>query len=121
MEAEIRALLTPIPPLLRRTRMGEAAGFFTKMDAELTRGASLAEAWRVSAQVLPLPEEERAAFASMGERLDGGEESVCASLALAASALRQSYDEYERRRGEKERLITSICVCMSLFLALLLL
>ena len=119
MEAEIRLLLVPMPRLLRRRAGGEA--FFTRAARELAQGAALAEAWRDAAAALELPEEERESVASMGARLGGGEESACGALLLAASALRRAYERDEAKRGERERLITSTCVGISLFLAILLL
>lgn len=121
MEAEIRLLLTPVPALLRRAHSEPAEAFFRRTREGLSDGLSLAEAWRVSSETLPLPELEREPVAGLGARLDGGEESACAALALAASALRGAYERAERERGAKERLTTSACVSMSLFLIVLLL
>lgn len=121
MEAEIRALLTPLPTLLRRKRGSAADAFFAAAAAGLEHGEMPAEAWRGAARVLTLPEEERQMLAAAGERLDGTEDGVCASLALAASSLRRAYRQNEEKRAEQERLTTSICVCISLFLAVLLL
>lgn len=121
MEAEIRLMLTPVPALLRRARAESAEAFFRGAREGLSRGLPLAEAWRASAETLPLPELEREPVARLGARLDGGEESACAALALAASELRRAYDRAERERGAKERLTTSVCVSMSLFLIVLLL
>lgn len=121
MEAEIRLLLTPVPALLRRAHGGSAEAFFRRTREGLSRGLPLVEAWRASSEALPLPELERESVASLGARLDGGEESACAALTLAASELRRAYDRAERERGAKERLTTSICVSISLFLVVLLL
>lgn len=121
MEAEIRLLLTPVPALLRRARGASAEAFFRGTREGLSRGLSLAEAWRASSEELPLPPLEREPVAGLGARLDGGEESACGALTLAASELRRAYDRAERERGEKERLTTSICISMSLFLIVLLL
>ena len=120
MEAEIRLLLTPVPALLRRARGACAEAFFRGIREGLSRGLSLAEAWRASAEALPLPESERESVARLGARLDGGEESACAALTLAASALRRAYDRAEQERGAKERLTTSVCLGMSLFWIVLL-
>ena len=121
MEAEIRLLLTPVPALLRRAHSESAETLFRGTREGLSRGLSLAEAWRGASETLPLPEIERESVAGLGARLDGGEESACAALALAASELRRAYDRAERERGEKERLTTSICVGASLLLLVLLL
>ena len=122
MEAEIRLLLTPVPALLRRdVYREEAARFFACVSGQLARGAALSAAWRDAAETLPLDAQEREAVAALGARLDGGEDSVCAALALSASALRRRGDREEARRGERERLITSVCVSVSLFLTILLL
>lgn len=121
MEAEIRLLLTPLPTLLRRSWGAEATAFFDDISKGLHRGAPFAEAWRRAAAELPLPAQEREALASMGSRLIGGEESVCAALTLAAAQLRQTHGQIEAKRMESERLTTSICISISLFLAILLL
>ena len=121
MEAEIRLLLTPVPALLRRAHTASVEAFFRRTREGLSCGRSLAEAWRSSSEMLPLPEPEREAVADLGARLDGREESVCAALTLAASELRRVYDRVERERSAKERLTTSICVSISLFLIVLLL
>lgn len=121
MEAEIRLLLTPVPTLLRRAHSEGAGAFFRGTREGLSRGLSLAEAWRASSEALPLPEIERESVALLGARLDGGEESACAALTLAASELRRAYDRAERERGAKERVTTSACLGVSLFLIVLLL
>lgn len=120
MEAEIHLLLTPLPSLLRRSWGAESDAFFETVSKLLRSGATLAEAWRRAAENLPLPREEREAVALMAARLCGGEESVCAALMLAASQLRQSYDRFEARRTENERLTTSISISIGLFLAIFL-
>jgi len=121
MESEIRLLLTPLPVLLRQCGAGNAGAFFTRVSQALSSGEMLAAAWRDAADALPLPEDERTQLAAMGQRLGGTEESACAALSLAASALRRSYERAEAKNGEYERLITSICIGMSLFLVVLLL
>ena len=121
MEAEIRLLLTPVPALLRRAHTASAEAFFHAAREGLSRGLSLAEAWRASSEALPLPEVEREAVALLGARLDGGEEGACAALTLAASELRRAYDLAERERGARERLTTSVCLSVSLLLIVLLL
>lgn len=121
MEAEIRLLLTPMPALLRR-RCGEGAdAFFARASRELSHGARLTDAWSRAAKTLPLPPEEREAVAALGGRLGGDEQSVCAALSLAAGTLRKEFEAIEAQRLQKERLITSICVSISLFLAIFLL
>ena len=121
MEAEIRLLLTPMPALLRRACGEEADTFFGQVSEGLTLGIALAEAWRDAANELPLPQEERESVAALGPRLGGSEEGVCAALSLAASALRKRCDEIEAQQPQKERLTTSICISISLFLAIFLL
>lgn len=121
MAAEIRLLLTPLPALLRRDWGEETERFFRDIPACLQSGMTLAEAWRRAAGSLPLSTEEREAVASMGLRLGGGEESVCATLSLASAQLREKHRQIEARRMENERLTTSICVSVSLFLTILLL
>ena len=120
MEAEIRLLLTPMPTLLRRSYGEEADAFFRQVSRGLRHGESLTAAWRAATDILPLPPEEREQIAALGTRLGGNEESVCAALSLAAAALRKRYEEVEAARPQKERLTTSICVSISLFLAIFL-
>lgn len=121
MAAEIRALLTPLPALLRRSRGRCVEAFFADASRRLSRGETLTEAWRDAAALLTLPREEREAVAALGGRLSGDGESVCAALALSASALRRSHERAELSRRETERLTTSICISISLFFAILLL
>lgn len=121
MEAEIRLLLTPLPSLLRREWGGEAKDFFGAVSGGLRRGESFPSAWRAAAAQLPLPEPERAAVAALAERLGGGEENACAALRLCAGALRRSLTDLETAGPQRERLITVSCICISLFLAILLL
>lgn len=120
MEAEVRLLLTPLPTLLRRSYGGEADAFFARVTRALY-AADLPTAWRGAAETLPLPPEEREAVARLGTRLCGGEDAVCAALALAASQLRKTHEALEARRAQNERLTTALCLCVGLFLALLLL
>ena len=120
MESEIRLLLTPAPSLLRRAYGVGADGFFGQVSGELTCGKTLAEAWRLATDALPLPENERAAVAALGTRLGGDEAGVCAALRLTAETLRKEYEAREKARAQNERLITSICVSISLFLAVFL-
>lgn len=121
MAAEIRALLTPLPALLRRSYGESVEGFFAETAELLACGVPLSEAWRLASEVLALPPGERETVAALGGRLGGGEDSVCAALTLTAAALRKAYELNEAQRKEKERLTTSICICISLFLAILLL
>jgi len=120
MEAEIRALLTPFPALLRRDVGPEAGPFLQAVAASLRRGRSLCEAWSGAVDALPLPEEERAALAPLGARLGGDEEGVRAALKLAAEMLRAGYEEAERRRAQEERLTTALCLSAGLLLVILL-
>ena len=120
MEAEIRALLTPLPALLRRSYGAETEPFFAALAAALRRGTPVEEAWRAALEALPLPEEERASLAPLGARLGGDEEGVRAALALAARTLRASYEDAERRRAQDERLTTALCLGAGLLLAILL-
>lgn len=121
MEAEIRSMLTPAPKLLLRPCADEAETFFRQTRESLSRGEPFAAAWREASASLKLPETEREAVASLGARLDSGEESACAALRLTAAELRNAYAQAERTRVEQERLTTSICVSISLFLTILLL
>ena len=121
MAAEIRALLTPLPALLRRT-YGEAAdGFFAAVSEELSCETPLGDAWRCASERLPLPPEERETIAALGARLNGGEDDVCAALTLTAAALRRSCDRAETQRREQERLISSLCLGAGAVVAILLL
>lgn len=120
MEAEIRALLTPLPRLLRRDRGAEVCEFFVRTAYAVECGKPLGEAWSDAVEALALSGEERAAVAELGSRLDGGEESVCAALSLSARALRRRYDEIEQQRSASERIVTSVCVAAGLTLVVLL-
>lgn len=120
MEAEIRLLLTPMPMLLRRSYSEEADAFFGQVSQALRYGKPLVTAWRDAAGMLPLPPEERESITALGARLGGSEEGVCAALSLNAAALRKRFEEIEAARPQKERLTTSICVSISLFLAIFL-
>lgn len=120
MESEIRLLLTPLPTLLRKRRGTEADAFFARVSRSVARGVPPDEAWREAAGTLPLPEDERAVVALVGERLSGDEESVRAALRFAAERLRERCDASERRRAQDERLATALCVGAGLFLAILL-
>ena len=119
MEAEIRALLTPLPALLRRGYGAETEPFFEAIAASLRR-EGVESAWRGAAETLPLPEEEREALARLGERLNGDEDGVRAALTLAAQGLTASYEEAERLRVQEERLTTALCLSAGLLLAILL-
>lgn len=120
MEAEIRALLTPLPTLLRRAYGAETEAFFAALAAALRRGTPIGEAWRGALDALPLTPDERAALAPLGARLDGDEEGVRAALTLAAGTLRAAYEDAERRRAQDERLVTALCLGAGLLLAILL-
>ncbi|MBQ9460023.1 MAG: stage III sporulation protein AB [Oscillospiraceae bacterium] len=121
MSSEIRLLLTPLPELFRRSRAPDTKPFFEETAKALANGQTLECAWEDAANALPLPEEERTGLAAIGSRLCGGEDGVCAALTLAASNLRRTYEQNESKRGEDERLTTSICVSVGLFLTILLL
>lgn len=121
MEAEIRALLTPLPDLFRRERGTEIRAFFSCFADLLGSGTPIADAWRGAVGILPLPEDERDALALFGARLNGDEDGVCAALTLTARTLRTHYEEAERRRGQEERLTTALCLSAGLLLAILLL
>ena len=120
MEAEVRALLTPLPALLRGTYGAEADAFFAAVGRELRR-AGLPEAWRAAASELPLPPEEREIVAQMGARLTGDEAAVCGVLTLGATQLRRSADAAQAQRAQKERLTSALCLGAGALLALMLL
>ncbi len=120
MEAEIHALLTPLPDLLNRCRDPEAELFFSSLSAAMRQGKSPDTAWRDAVEALSLPEEEKTALMPLGGRLGGDESGICGALALAAGTLRADYDEAERRRGQEERLTTAFCLGGGLLLIILL-
>ena len=120
MEAEVRFLLTPIPSLLEG-EYGEANVFFRCVKNRLNENFDLPNAWAEAASALPLSKYERTILFQMGGRMEKDEDTVCAALAFGANGLRGSYEKTEGTRQQKERLITSICLSLSLFLALLLL
>ena len=119
MAAEIRLLLTPVPRLLRRCVNEDA--FFETACAQLAQGEPLTLAWKRAAAELPLPEDERETVAALGPRLDGEAEGVCAALELAAAELRRAEARCESGRRERERLISTICISISLLIMVLLL
>ncbi len=120
MESEVRALLTPLPALLRQRYGEEADAFFAAVTRELHR-ADLPGAWRVAAAELPLPPEEREAVAQMGARLTGDEAAVCGALSLGAVQLRRIADAAEAQRAQRERLTSTLCLGAGALLALMLL
>ena len=120
MEAELRRLLTPMPALLRRSYGEGADAFFAQASGALAEGVPLAQAWQDAARTVPLPSDDRDALAALGQRLGGGEESVCAALSLAAAALRKRCEKIDAAQPQKERLTTSVCISISLFLAIFL-
>lgn len=120
MSAEISLLLTPLPALLQRDYGAEADMFCASVLDGLESRGELCKAWKNASQALPLSEREREALALSGTRLECGEEGARSALALAAGALRGAYEAEEARRGENERLVTSVCICVSLFLTILL-
>ena len=119
MESEVRALLTPLPTLLRRAYGEGADTFFATVARELHR-ADLPRAWRAAAAELPLPPEEREIVAQLGTRLTGGEAAVCGALTLGASQLRRTADAIEGQRAQKERLTSTLCLGAGALLALML-
>ena len=120
MESEVRALLTPLPTLLRRSYGEGADAFFAVAARELHR-ADLPRAWRAAAAELPLPPEEREIVAQLGARLTGDEAAVCGALTLGASQLRRAADAIEGQRAQKERLTSTLCLGAGALLALMLL
>ena len=120
MEAEVRFMLSPIPSLLGRD-YGEANTYFTQVKNRLSEDFDLWDAWTEAASGLPLSKYERTIISQMGWRMGKDEEAVCAALTFGANGLRRIYEQAERTRQQKERLITSICLSVSLLLALLLL
>ena len=120
MEREIQTLLTPLPELLMRRCEAETASFFQAAARGMAAGQTLRESWLHAAELLPLPEEERARFAALGARLSGDGAAVCAALRLASSELREQYREGERERNAQERLVTALCVGLSILLFILL-
>lgn len=121
MEAAVRALLTPIPSLLRQSYGEYADAYFARVLHGLSKGESLRDAWRKETEGLALPPEERAAVAELGRRLNGDEEMVCAALRSTAALLRRRYERDERQRANKERITTWTCISISLFLVIMLL
>ena len=120
MEAEVRALLTPLPTLLGRSYGEGADTFFAAVARELHR-ADLPRAWRDAAMELPLPSEEQEIVAQLGARLTGDEAAVCGALTLGASQLRRAADAIEGQRAQKERLTSTLCLGTGALLALMLL
>ena len=120
MEAEVRFMLSPIPSLLSRD-YGAANAYFQQVKNRLNENFDLLDAWTEAASDLPLSKYERTIISQMGWRMGKDEEAVCAALAFGANGLRRIYEQVERTRQQKERLITSICLSVSLLFALLLL
>ena len=106
MGQEIRLRRTGLPRLLEalsRGRTAEVRGFCGAVAAAMDRDAPLGESWRSAAEDLPLDPEERRALASLGEALQGDEESVCKAISLTNQSLRKSLEEARNRRAERER------------------
>ena len=110
MEAQVRMELAPVPRLLPRlSQRALADDFFAAVAQGLARERTLCEAWTEALSMLPLCEEEREILRSLGERLDGEEESVCRAL---AGAVREMEASYARRRVdscERKRLYSALC------------
>lgn len=120
MADEIHVLRTPLPVLLRRQCGRETERFFQDIISNINKYKSIDMAWRKSSERLALPSADRAAISSVGQRVGGEEESVCAALMLCAAELHRNREAVEAGRMERERLITAVCVSISLFLTIFL-
>ena len=118
----VRATLTPFPALLETVpREGAAGMFFSSVRTLLSRGETLSDAWRASAEALPLPERERSAVASLASALGGEEESVCAALHRASAELSSAERALHAREREDGRVVSALCFSGALLFAILLL
>lgn len=118
----VRATLTPFPALLEELSHEDGAGtFFTSVRAGLSRGQTLANAWRTAARTLPLAEREKETVAALGNALGGEEESVCAALTQAARELSDAERSLFARSREEGRVMTALCLGGGTLLGILLL
>lgn len=119
LSQQISATLTPLPRLLRQGDWPrEAEPFFLMILDGLDGGNTPEQSWRDAAQTMPLKENERALLAVPSTVLRGEEEQLLRALRASAEALEAAARERAARRGERERLITAVCVCGTLMLLL---
>ncbi|MBQ2830691.1 MAG: stage III sporulation protein AB [Oscillospiraceae bacterium] len=122
MEAQVRMELVPVPRLLPRLSQRALVGdFFAAVARGLGRERTLFEAWAEALSMLPLCEEEREILHSLGERLDGEEESVCRALAGAVREMEGSYARKQRDYCERKRLYSALCLGACAFIIIVLL
>lgn len=118
----ISATLTPLPRLLQQGGWPREAEPFFDMLLELLDAHGVPETcWRTAAQAMPLAEPERAALALPAVVLRGEEEALVRALRIAAETLLSAAREKAARRGERERLITAVCLSVTLMLLLVML
>ena len=113
-EAQVRMELVPVPRLLPRLSGRTVVGdFFAAVARGLECDKTLCEAWTDALSMLPLCDAECETLRSLGERLDGEEESVCRSLAAAVCEMEGSYARRREDMCERKRLYSALCIAFS--------
>ena len=121
LERGIRASLTPLPRLLGQRGFGRYAdAFFSDVLARMEGGSPLPDGWRGAAARTPISERERAELAGLADALGGEEDDLLRALRAAAQTLRDALRERERDRARDARLVTTLCLSLSLLVTILL-
>lgn len=123
MAETIRMARTPLPALLDllASRCGpDVKAFFSGAAAAARAGDALPKIWGDLAEALPLGEADKAVVSSLGNSLQGDEETVCKAVSLAACQLAKSAEEAGRRRPDEEKRATALWLSAAALLVILL-
>jgi stage III sporulation protein AB len=123
MEAEIRMVRPPLPPLLEslsRDCGGAVAAFLHAMAQTAAAGGDLTGDWAAGAAALMLAPGDEAALADLGKSLRGDEENICKAIELVILRLEKSADELEKKRPEEEKRTAALCFSAAALLVILL-
>ena len=119
LEQGIFRLRLPLPELLARCEGagGPDGAFWRQVRAGLAGERSFPDVWREAAEALPPPYREL--MLPLGEALTAGERRDL--LLLTREEVRRAVEEKRRRKGERDRLVTALCLSAGALLAVVLL
>ena len=119
---EIAYKQLPMTRLLTMSGMGRYGDmFFLRVRNAMKSGSTLADAWKKTAEELPLFDREREEIALLGTQFSREKAVLCKSLQQVAEILKKHEKEVEESRRRRERLITASCFSCSILLCVLLL
>lgn len=122
---ELRMSLAPLPRLLLRSGLGKTAdAFFACVMRSYAAGGGdrpLADCWQDAVEELGLSPQDANTVVSVASAFGAQEDELASALNTAALSLRASLLERQSVQRQEEKLVTTLCLSLSILLTVLLL